>query len=148
MAYEQRAQVQTASVASTASTTTAYAAFALPVRYDAMLVVGNLVGLTGGTLDVYLQDSFDGGTTWYDALHFTQVTAAGTKKEAYTLTSTTGATTIGIGTAGTPGVALAVATARPAPWGPLMRVVSVSGSGTSGSAAVQTITFIPTDYSY
>jgi hypothetical protein len=33
---------------------------------DIIRVYATLQGATGGTLDVYLQTSFDGGTTWYD----------------------------------------------------------------------------------
>ena len=147
MSYAQRVQTVTQAVASTESTTTAYTAFSIPVHYDSMLIIASLVGVTGGTLDIYIQDSFDGGTTWCDCAHFTQVTAAGAVKEAATLTTKTDMTTIGVGSLATPGVALAAAKMRPAPWGEKLRLVSVTGAGTSGAAATQTIIFVPTDYS-
>jgi hypothetical protein len=147
MPREQRFFTKTLSVPSTASTTTAGSAFALPLKYDSMLVVGVLAGLTGGTLDVYLQDSPDGGTTWLDCCHFTQVAAAGSGKYAFSLALSSTPVAIGTGTTGSPGVALAASSVRPAPWcTDTMRIVAVSGSGTSGSAAVQTIYFIATDY--
>jgi hypothetical protein len=39
---------------------------------------------TPTTLDVYLQHSIDGGTTWYDFAHFAQVGAVSTAKQALT----------------------------------------------------------------
>jgi hypothetical protein len=137
---------RTLTVVSTASTTTAGTAFPLPVGYNAMLVFASLASHTGGTIDVYLQDSFDGGTTWLDCAHFTQVGAASTRKEAAAIQLSSTLVAIGSGTVGTPGVGLAAATLRSAPWGPLLRIVAVTGGGTSGADKVQTITFVPTDY--
>jgi hypothetical protein len=142
---EQRIRVETLSVPSTASTTTIGTAFALPVTYTSMLVVASLESHTGGTLDVYLQDSWDGGTTWYDCAHFAQLTAATAAEVAASLTLSSDILAIGIGTLGTPGVALAVETFRPAPWGPLLRIIAVTGSGTSGASKVQSISFLSTD---
>lgn len=52
---------------------------------------------TSPTLDVYIQTSDDGGTTWYDVVHFTQLTAAVTNQNAYyaTLGVTKGAAYVG-----------------------------------------------------
>lgn len=143
---DQRVFRRTLTVPSTASTTTAGTAFSVPLHYDSMLVVGELVGLTGGTLDVYLQDSPDDGTTWIDCAHFTQLSAASTAKVAFGLTLSSTIVPVGVGTLGSPGVALAAATIRSAPWAPLMRIVAVSGSGTSGSSQIQAITFVPVQY--
>src|SRR5687768_5556425 len=44
-------------------------------KYDSLLVIGDLVGATAGALDIYLQTSTDGGTTWYDYAHFPQLSA-------------------------------------------------------------------------
>jgi hypothetical protein len=137
----------TLSVASTASTTTAGSSFSVPLRYDSMLVVGSLAAHTGGTLDVYLQDSPDGGTTWFDCAHFPQVSAAGTVKTAFSLSLSSTPVTIGIGTTGSPGVALAASSVRPAPWSTgTMRIVAVTGAGTSGGNQTQTIYFVPVNY--
>lgn len=143
---DQRIFRRTLTVPSTASTTTVGTQFAVPVHYDSMLVVGELVGLTGGTLDVYLQDSPDDGTTWIDCAHFTQLAAAATAKVAFGLTLSSTIVPVGVGTLGAPGVAIAAATIRSAPWSPLMRIVAVSGGGTSGSSQVQAITFVPVQY--
>jgi hypothetical protein len=147
-AIDQRLFVRTLDVPSTASATTIGAAFSVPdaSTMNAMLVVADLIGLTGGTLDVYLQDSFDGGTTWMDCAHFTQVTAGGTVKEAAGIQQAKANTAIGIGNLASPGVALAAANLRSAPWATLMRIVAVSGSGTSGVTRTQTITLVPTSY--
>lgn len=147
-ANDQRLFVRTLDVPSTASTTTIGTSFGITdaTGMNSMLVVANLIGLTGGTLDVYLQDSFDGGVTWLDCAHFTQVAAGGTGKEAAGLSLSNEPLTIGIGNLASPGVALAAATFRSAPWGATMRIVAVSGSGTSGATRTQSITFIPTAY--
>jgi hypothetical protein len=42
-----------------------------------LLVVTNVTG-TSPTLDAYIQFSNDGGTTWFDFLHFTQISPAPT----------------------------------------------------------------------
>ena len=42
---------------------------------DALDIVADLVGATGGTLDVFIQTSPDGGPNWYDAIHFPQLAA-------------------------------------------------------------------------
>src|SRR5262249_6183355 len=43
--------------------------------YKSLSIFSMLQGATGGTLDVYLQYSPDGGTTWVDYAHFPQVAA-------------------------------------------------------------------------
>src|SRR5260370_39600997 len=46
---------------------------------DAVDIYATLKGATGGTLDVFVQASPDGGTTWFDVVHFAQLAAgAGT----------------------------------------------------------------------
>jgi hypothetical protein len=44
--------------------------------FDALIAKIAVPTLAGsGTLDVYLQTSFDGGSNWVDVVHFTQITA-------------------------------------------------------------------------
>src|SRR5579859_587478 len=59
-------------------------AVALTLSPDEMtLVLDVTTAETGvGTLDVYLQTSHDGGTTWTDFAHFTQVTTAAVRRVA------------------------------------------------------------------
>jgi hypothetical protein len=96
-----------------------------------------LQGVTGGTLDVYLQYSPDSGTTWVDLAHWPQLAAAASPvtrtwpfmKEA------NAATPVTVGTGTSP--ALAANTQVPGDWGDRIRVLYVTGSGTSlGSAQV------------
>lgn len=103
---------------------------------ESLTIVATLTGATGGTLDVYLQTSFDQGTTWYDFAHFAQVAgaAAAITKHWHVgrqVQSATGATTIGSGTS----PALAANTILGGGWGDMMRVVYTAGAGTSAGAA-------------
>lgn len=111
------------------------------VDYTFCRVVGELVGATGDTLDVYLQCTPD-GTHWFDYLHFPQ-RAAGAGSIAYhafmspTTNSATTATTIGSDL--TP--ALAANTNLGGPWGQSLRWVVVSGASTSAGAALTLWTY-------
>lgn len=103
--------------------------------FDAITILATLTGATGGTLDVYLQSSWDGGVTWYDLVHFTQLAAAGVVRTyKATLALSTTITTVGKGSVGTPGVALAAATVAAGHWGDLIRAVYVAGASTSAGA--------------
>ncbi|MDE2233384.1 MAG: hypothetical protein KGJ90_04720 [Patescibacteria group bacterium] len=66
--------------------TTGSASFVIE-NSDANVFVGKLTstGLNGTspTLDVYIQTTDDGGTTWYDMVHFTQLTGAIANQNAY-----------------------------------------------------------------
>lgn len=102
---------------------------------EALRVVAELVGATGGTLDVYLQTSDDSGTTWYDWAHFPQLAASASAiKYAFSVPSAgeVGITVIGKNT--TP--ALAANTVIGGPWGDRIRALYVAGSSTSAGAAV------------
>lgn len=98
-----------------------------------------LTGATGGALDVYLQRRLT-GNVWADWIHFTQIAAAaaavtytGDSNCANTYMAATGVST---DSAATPAlVANTVACAHP---GERVRLVMVSGAGTSAGAA-QTI---------
>lgn len=105
---------------------------------DAITVVGALLGATGGTLDVYLQTSHDGGTTWYDYAHFTQLAsgAAAIKQTFHqSRASTLAVTTVGTGTT----FALGAGVVAGGSWGNCMRLGFTAGVDTS-AGAVQTIT--------
>src|SRR5450631_620546 len=45
--------------------------------FDAVDVVAELTGATGGTLAVYLQSSGDGGLSWYDLVAWPSITGGG-----------------------------------------------------------------------
>lgn len=104
--------------------------------FDAITILATLTGATGGTLDVYLQSSWDGGTTWYDLAHFTQLAAAASAVTyKATLALSTTIVTVGKGSTGTPAVALAANTVAGGHWGDLIRAVYVAGVGTTVGAA-------------
>lgn len=93
----------------------------------------SVVGATGGTLDIYIQASIDGGTTYYDMAHLPQL-AAGAAAIVYSFGVNRG----GIGAApvvGGDGV-LAVNTIIPGSLGRLMRMKLVAGASTSAGAVL------------
>lgn len=106
--------------------------------YRTLNVTATLTGATGGVLDVYLQVSPDGGTTWVDYAHFAQLAAGASavsksfavSRQAQQLTITT----VGTGTS----AALAANTVLGGDFTDRMRVLFVGGSSTS-AGAVQTI---------
>lgn len=114
-------------------------------RYDTcenLLIVAQLVGVTGGTLDVTIQDSPD-GVTWFDLAHFAQL-AGGAAAVAYAYAPTlTGA--IAIATIGstvdpaTPVPVLAAGSVRGGHPLSFLRAVCVVGAGAS-VGKIQTIT--------
>jgi hypothetical protein len=83
--------------------------FMLPQDCDSVSVrayTGTFTG-TSPTIDIYVQTTPDGGSTWYDMVHMTQITAAVSKSLAQwarlgvstqgTTTSTSGCSTLGSG---------------------------------------------------
>lgn len=101
-------------------------------------IVATLTGATGGVLDVYLQTSFDGGTTWYDYAHWTQISAAAAAvtKVWHMHRSIAVSTIATIGSGSTP--ALAANAINGGAWGNAFRLVYVAGASTS-AGAVQTV---------
>lgn len=132
---------QTLSVPITASATTLGPPFQLAANaeYDQLVIIATLTGMSASTLDLYIQESWDGGTTWYDVAHFGQVAGGAAAVVKRVVLGGTGAIqTVGVG--GTP--ALAVATVCDGPWAPLLRLVSVTGTGTSSAPVNQVVQFI------
>jgi hypothetical protein len=107
-------------------------------EYDALTMSAELVGATGGTLDVYVQISTD-LVNWFDIVHFTQLTNGGSAVKwlvpMSNSTTTTVPTAVGMNlspalSAGSGGAVVNGAfTDR-------MRLVFVAGSGTSAGAKV------------
>ncbi len=105
--------------------------------YDAISIVAELIGATGGTLDVYLQTSGDMGITWIDYLHFPQL-AAGAAAIRFASSSSnfsqaTAATVVGKNLV----PALAANTSINGAFTDRMRLVMVGGVGTTVGAAVK-----------
>jgi len=102
-------------------------------------ILAQLVGATGGTLDVYMQSSSDNGQTWQDRVHFAQL-AAGAAAISYGVTLTafgqpTSAAPVQIGTGTTP--MLSAGTYLQGIGFDRMRLVLVAGTGTTAGAAVK-----------
>lgn len=115
--------------------------------YDSIDIIATFGGKTaagastGGTVDLYVQGSPDGGKTWVDAVHFTQAVAnaaASTFKTTLSmLTQPASAAPVAVGLGLSP--ALAQSTAVQGVSFDRLRLVMVAGSGTTGGAPVSVI---------
>jgi len=105
--------------------------------FKSMRVEATLQGATGGTLDVYLQVSYDGGVTWSDYVHFAQL-AAGAASVTYgvSMSRSNGDALAAVGKGTTP--LLAAGDWRDGEWGDAARLLFVAGGGTS-AGAVQSV---------
>jgi hypothetical protein len=139
----------TLSVPSTPSTVTTGPAFELANAYSIMGLVVTILAPTDGALHLYIQDSTDDGVTWTDCAHFAQNDAGTARVDRMSLMLWSPPTPTFVGehkapvgdTAPAPG--LAEGTVCPAPWGQKLRLVAVTGPGTSGAPVVQTVKFMP-----
>ena len=105
--------------------------------FDWFTIDADLVGATGGTLDVYLQRKVD-TNVWADWVHFPQL-AAGASAVRYTIPSGADKTIVpvGVGTDALPGTpALATNTFVGGHPGEALRCVAVAGASTSAGAAI------------
>lgn len=112
--------------------------------FDEVRIDADLVGATGGTLDVYVQrqvalDAEISGGVWVDWIHFPQL-GAGAAAVRYSVSPGAGVaiSPVGVGTdasAGTP--ALAANTSVGGHPGSAVRVVCVAGVSTSAGATVK-----------
>ena len=110
-------------------------------NYDAVDVIAELKGATGGTLDIYLQISPNDGIDWFDLIHFAQL-ANGASAVIYqapisNATATTTPTVVGKNLSPTLGSsAPTTGQVVNGAFSDRMRLVMVAGSGTSVGAAV------------
>jgi hypothetical protein len=104
---------------------------------DALDVFAELVGATGGTLDVYLQVSPDGGQSWTEIVHFPQLAAgaAVVKYQAPVSLFTNATVPVVVGKNLVP--ALAVNTIVNGSYSDRCRLLFVAGTGTTSGAAVK-----------
>ena len=105
-----------------------------------LTIVAELQGITGGTLDVVIQDSAD-GVKWFDYVHFAQLAAAAAAV-VYSYDPTLNDTISTIGKAVDPATPVPVLAAGLARGGhPLqfLRAVYIAGAGASAGVA-QTLT--------
>ena len=113
------------------------AGVAAPIdEYESHDIVAELVGATGGTLDVYVQTSHDGGVNWYDKIHFAQLAdgAAAVIYRTSTSNAQNGATPQAVGKNLSPQLGNNVTLNGPA--SDRMRLLMVAGAGTSAGAKV------------
>ena len=104
--------------------------------YVAISIEAVLQGATGGTLDVYIQNSPDMGLSWYDYAHFAQMASAAPVIR-YVASIAVGAQNLTLITVGTNlSPALAAGTVLGGPWGDRFRLVMVAGAGTSVGAPI------------
>lgn len=107
-------------------------------EYREVTVFANLIGATGGTLDVYIQRRVD-KDVWRDWCHFAQLASGASAvvtTVAPSLVATGAAVVVGTGTDATPAPALAAATFLGGHPGDHIRVVCVAGASTSAGAAI------------
>lgn len=111
--------------------------------YERIGVVAELVGATGGALDIYIQSKI-GDDKWVDVAHYPQLSsAAAAVKYAHQLAQSSPIavtpTVVGVSaddvTAGAAPV-LAANTVLPGHVGQQLRVVAVAGASTSAGAAI------------
>lgn len=104
--------------------------------YEGAELIAELVGATGGTLDVYVQLSPDGGLNWYDVIHFPQLASGGAAViyQAPLSTATNTSTPVVVGKNLSP--ALAVNVVVNGAFTDRLRLVMKAGSGTSAGAQV------------
>lgn len=139
-ASAQTVSLTTPAAASTVVHTTNFLKMA---KFKDVTIIGDLVGATGGTLDVYLQCKFNQGGTvkWVDWLHFAQLAsgAAAIRYQHNTTKALAAAApiTVGVGTTASPGVALAAATFAGGLPTDEVRIVLVAGVSTSAGAAIK-----------
>lgn len=123
-------------------------------NYDSLLVLINVTagGTATGTINIRIQDSWDGGTTWDDMVSSAQLTlggAAGKQRfwvQGRIAPATHTTTTSTLSTQGSaPSVdALAASSARVGPFGDRIRIrETMAGASGSPVGATYTITVIP-----
>jgi len=129
-------------------------AFAGLQDYDSLLVLINVTaaGTATGTVNIFIQDSWDGGTTWDDMVASAQLTlgtTTGTQRfwvqgRIAPATHTTTTSTLSTQGSAVSNAALTAASARVGPFGDRLRVrETIAGASGSPVGATYTITIIP-----
>lgn len=122
--------------------------------YDSLLVLINVTaaGTATGTVNIRIQDSWDGGTTWDDMVSSAQLTlgtTTGTQRfwvqgRIAPATHTTTTSTLSTQGSAVSTDALTAASARVGPFGDRVRVrETIAGASGSPVGATYTITIIP-----
>lgn len=104
--------------------------------YQSITVSAILFGASGGTLDIFLQNSHDDGTTWFDYAHWNTI-AAGAAELDVVWSASQGAQQTAITTVGKNALPLlAAGTVIGGPWGGRFRLAMKAGVGTTAGVAV------------
>lgn len=114
-------------------------------NFDSMLVLINVTdpGVATGTLNLFIQDSWDRGTTWDDLIASTAITLGTTVGVQRYVIQGRIATTITQGSAPSE-LALSAGTTRQGPFGDRFRLVEkLSGVMGTPTGATYTVTLIP-----
>lgn len=114
-------------------------------NYDSLLVLINVTaaGTATGTVNIYLQDSWDGGATWDDVVSSAQLTLGGSTGTQRYVVQARIATTATQGSAVSNG-ALTAASARQGPFGDRIRIrETVAGASGSPVGATYSISLVP-----
>ncbi len=147
MAFQRTGAFFQLNVPAVSNTTVIGAAQPLPQDYDGLIITGRTRAV-GARVDLYVQDSFDGGTTWFDFCHFTQVTGTAEATQVFTMSggavNNTPMLIIGRGTLTVPNLTIGVGVYRPSPPGPMIRLVATVGGAASGAAQVQEVSVFRT----
>ncbi len=103
---------------------------------ESLDICASLIGATGGTLDLFLQTSPDGGATWFDYGHYAQLAAgaAAFRNRVGVSRFQQALTPVVVGVNLTP--LLAAATFVGGPFNDRMRLVAVAGAGTTAGAVI------------
>jgi hypothetical protein len=123
-------------VTPTSATTVPSAKTASGTGFEALCAILEFTapsGGMGGTLNVYVQGSWDQGVTWWDLVAFTQLASgAATVRQKISPIGSNTIVTVGKNTS----PALAAGTCAGGPWGDQIRALYVAGSGTTTGATV------------
>lgn len=114
-------------------------------NYDSLLLLINVTdpGVVTGTLELFIQDSWDRGVTWDDLVAATAITLGTTTGTQRYVIQGRIATSITQGTA-VSNLTLAAGTTRQGPFGDRIRLVEkFSGAGGSPIGATYTVSVIP-----
>jgi hypothetical protein len=105
--------------------------------WEGVDVIAEITGATGGTLNVYLQGTSDGGTSWYDMIAWPQAAAGAAAKyyKSPLSLATTTSVPIQVGKNLVPALTGTVTVVNGA-WTDRVRLIFVAGSGTSAGAVV------------
>jgi hypothetical protein len=128
--------------------------FASLQNYDSLLVLINVTaaGTATGTVNIFLQDSWDNGTSWDDVVASAQLTlgtTAGTQRfwvqgRIAPATHTTTTSTLSTQGSAVSNAALTASSARVGPFGDRLRIrETIAGASGSPVGATYTITIIP-----